>query len=295
MKLTSRYSHFIKLSVVILILAESVVCSQERTDSLKKHRGFFAGISVGASKNKIINEGILSVSDIISENKAGYSASFALELGYLFSRSAGISTGIGYNSYSAELLLNTYSNKFTTTDSENETYEKRISGTSIKELQNISFISVPVCLTFQIPAARAFGLFLKAGVDLAIPVKHEYSSTGTFTFTGYYPAYNILFHDMPEYGFPSNTVISDRGTLELKPYIIEGIAIAGFQYTLKSKFKISAGASYSRSLSTISNFSNPENFQLSPDVSTVNSLMGGCKNSVAESLGLKISILYILK
>jgi hypothetical protein len=295
MKLIYRYSSSIKLFLTVLILAEGVVCSQERADSLKKHPGFFAGISGGASKNTIINTGILSVSDIISKNKAGYSASFALELGYLFSRSAGISTGIGYNSYSPELLLNTYTNKFTTTDSENETYEKRISGTYIKELQNISFLNVPVCLTFQIPAGRAFGFFLKAGVGLSIPVKHEYNSMGTFTFTGYYPAYNILFHDLPEYGFPSDTVISSRGSLELKPYIIEGMAIAGFQYTLKSKFRISAGVSYSRSLSTISDYKKPENFQLSTDVSTVNSLMGGCKNSVAESLGLKVSFIYILK
>jgi hypothetical protein len=295
MKLTSGYSNIIKLSVLILILAESVVYPEELADSLKKHSRLYVGISGGISTNKIINTGILSISDITSINKAIYSGNFGLEAGYFFSRTVGISTGVEYNSYSAELLLNAYTNKFTTTDSENETYEKRVSGSDIKELQNISFISVPVCLDFNIPAGRAAGFFLKAGVNLSIPVKHEYTSSGTFTFTGYYPAYNILFQNLPEYGFPDNEVISSRGSLELKSYIVEGVISAGFRYIIKSKIQISAGASFSRSLATISKYSSTDQFQLASDVNTINSIMGGCKNSVTQSMGLRISVTYFLK
>jgi hypothetical protein len=132
-------------------------------------------------------------------------------------------------------------------------------------------------------------------VGLSIPVKHEYYSTGTFTFTGYYPAYNILFHDLPEYGFPANTEIAGRGDIELRPFIVEGLANAGVRYTIKSRFRISAGVCYSRSLSDISNYHSPGNFQLSSDVNAINSFMGGFKSSVTESFGVNISIIYFLK
>ena len=295
MKLKNKYFYFLLLSVLTVFLTETGIMSQEKADSLKRLPGFFAGISGGVSMNKIINEGILSVSEITRDNKIKYSGSFGLELGYFFSGSIGISTGIDYNSYSAELSLNSYTNTFTTTDSEDETYERHISGSDIRELQNISFLSVPVCLNFRIPAGTAFGLFLQAGANLSIPVNHEYKSTGTFTFSGYYPSYNILLHDLPEYGFPTDAAISTTGKLELKSYNIEGLAIAGFKYTIKSKFQIMVGVRYSRSLSAISNYPSIDKFQLSSDVDRINSMMGGCKSSLAESLGLSLSLRYYIK
>jgi hypothetical protein len=295
MKLPRKYINNILLFILILILVENELFSQVKTDSLKRQPRFFMGINSGVSMNKIINKGILTVSNMTPDNKIKYSGSFGLELGYLISRSIGISTGVGYNSYSAEFSLNAYTNKFSTIDSEDETYERQVSGSDLKELQNISLLSVPVCLNFRIPAGAASGFFLQAGVNFSIPVNRKYYSTGTFTFNGYYPAYNILFHDLPEYGFPSDAAISTRGNLELKPYDIEGLAIAGFEYTFRGKFQIAAGATYSRSLSTISNYSSAENFQLSSDVNRINSLMGGSKNSITESLGLRLSLRYYIK
>jgi hypothetical protein len=286
---------FIIFPVLLLFPAEGTGYSGERTDSLNNHPGLFAGVSFGASRNRIIHEGILSSSDITGENKTGMSGNFGIELGYFFSRYVGISTGVGYSSYNSGLLLNTYSNSFTATDSENETYEKRVSGSAIKEVRNISLLSIPVCLNFQSNGDKPFGLFLKAGVNLSFPVKRQYNSTGTFTYTGYYPAYNILFHDLPEYGFPGNTVISDRGDIELKPFIVEGLANAGIRYTIKDILRISAGVSFSRSLQDISNYRSPGEFQLSSDANSINSMTGGLKSSVTESLGVSISIVYLLK
>jgi hypothetical protein len=293
--LISKYIKNILLSVLIMIVAETAIFSKEKADSLMKLPKIFIGVSAGPSMNKINSTGILSVADMTSLEKNTYSGSFELELGYFFSRSVGISTGIGYNSYSVELLLNSYSNKFNTTDSEGEDYERRVSGSNIKELQNISFLSVPVCLSFRIPAGAAFGFFLKAGVNISFPQKHEYNGSGTFDFSGYYSAYNVLLNDLPAFGFPSNSAISTKGDLELKPYDVEGLAIAGFQYTIKRKFQIAVAASYSRSLSTIVNYPSADQFQLSSDIDRINSMIGGCKNSIAESVGLRLAFRYYIK
>jgi hypothetical protein len=98
MKPANTISNIIKFSFLLLIMAESSVYSEERSDSLKNHPGFFAGISGGASKNRIRYEGISSLIDINRENNVSMSGNFSFELGYYFSRSTGISTGIGYSS-----------------------------------------------------------------------------------------------------------------------------------------------------------------------------------------------------
>jgi len=71
--------------------------------------------------------------------KKGNSINFGLDFGYFFSRVAGISVGAGYGSYSTELSLDSCSIKFQTTDSENESYEMRITGKSISENQKFLF------------------------------------------------------------------------------------------------------------------------------------------------------------
>jgi hypothetical protein len=291
----SKFIKNIVFPVLIMIMAETAIFSREKADSLMKPPKFFIGISAGPSMNSIISTGINTVSDLTSLKKNTYSGSYELELGYFFSGPVGISTGIGYNSYSSELSLGAYSNKFNTKDSEGEDYERRVSGSNIKELQNISYLSVPVCLNFRIPAGTAFGLFLKAGVNFSFPQKHEYNSSGTFDFSGYYSAYNVVLHDLPAYGFSSNSIVSTKGDPELKPYDIEGLAIAGFQCTIKRKFQIAVGASYSRSLSTISNYSATDEFQLTSDIDRINSMMGGCKNSIAESIGLRLTFRYYIR
>jgi hypothetical protein len=294
-KTAGRYFRNIVIIVLISIPAESAIWSQAPADSIRKGPGFFIGLTGGASMNRIINKGILYSNDPLKENKIFYSGSFGIETGYFFNRSIGISTGIGYSSYKAELFLDTYSNKFTATDSENETFEMRVSGSGIKEIQDISFISIPLCLDFQIPAGQSFGIFLQAGVNFAFPVNHGYNSSGTFTYTGYYPAYNIVFHDLPEYGFPTDIGISTADKLNLKSMVIQGLAAAGLQYTFKNKYQIKLGACYSRSPSTISQYTSPGSFQLSSGPDRMNSLMGGAKSTTTESIGLRLSFRYFIR
>lgn len=296
MRLIPENIKYILLSFLILLLTETAIIAREKADSLNKIPRFFIGITGGPSMNTVDSKGTLSLTDMITDKmKNNYSGSFEFELGYFFARSMGISTGVGYNAYNTDLSLVAYTNKFNTKDSEGEAYERRVSGSNIKEQQNVTFLNVPLCLNFRIPAGAAFGLFLKGGVNFSFPLKHEYNSSGTFNYSGYYPAYNVLLHDLPAYGFPGNSAISTSGDLELKPYNIEGIVLAGFQLTIKRKLQFIVGASYSQSLSTISNYGSSDQFQLSTDSDKLNSMMGGCKSSVAGSVGLRLSIRYYLK
>jgi hypothetical protein len=243
--------------------------------------------------NKIINDGELSVSSLISKYK--YSASGSIDLGYQFSEIIGISTGLVYSTNSAELYLSSYVNKFNTTDSENETYERRISGSAIREIQKISFLSLPLCINFQFPFTKRFGMFIQAGVNFSFPVSNTYISNGTFTYKGYYPAYNVVLQDLPAYGFASDTTTNYKSKIEVKSPVISGLGMAGFQYFITEKLQLALGANYCRSLLNISKYDSPRTFQLSSDINQINSMMGGSRTAGTQNVGLRLSFRYYFR
>jgi len=282
----------------ILLIAFLMICSQYELFSQAtairkvKYNGLFFGFTAGQSQSHIVNEGALSASGLLSNKMDANIGSF--EIGYLFSRFFGLSTGIGFDAYKTQLILDTYENKFMTSDSENESYERRVSGTDIKELQEVDFLTVPLCLNLRIPFTRTIGLFMQAGANVAFPFNKRYSSSGTFTYKGYYAAYNVLLENLPSYGFPDNYLTAADGELEMQEYTFNAIASAGLDLFLWKKIQIAAAAFYSKSLSDISAYASSDKFRLSSEVDQINSMMGGSKVSL-ESMGIKISLRYFLR
>jgi OmpA-OmpF porin, OOP family len=293
MKHKKEIKKYTLASVILLFTTYTLTFSQETGKSESTHPKFFIGINGGPSVSQEINSTVKSISGLTSVDKNTFSGSF--ELGYFFSRSFGLSTGIEYCTYGSELSLNSYENKFTTTDSENETYERQVSGKDIKEIQDITFLKVPLCLNLQLFFGKRFGIYIQAGANLVLPLSKDYTGSGIFSYVGYYPAYNVTFQNLPPYGFPSNAAVSTNGQIELKSTNFEGLAGAGFQCFVSKKIQITLGATYSRSLSTISGYTAQDKFQLSSDVNSINSMMAGSSNVTAQSMGLRLALRYYLK
>ena len=264
--------------------------SQDRDSTQVNRTGLCIGFSAGPSLTLIKNEGISSISGVSSKELNSFSGS--LDIAYFFNKYFGLSSGISYNSFQTKLNLDTYQNKFNTTDSEKETYERQVFGSYLNEDQKIDFLSVPVCLNIRLPLARAIGFFLQAGVDLSVPINKEYSSNAVFTYKGYYPAYNLLLSDLPDYGFPSNKSTFTSGKLDIKPFNIFGTASAGVDYFINEKIKIALAANYCQSFSNISNYPVPGTFQLSSDVDQMKSFMEGSNKVTARSMGINLSFMY---
>jgi hypothetical protein len=74
--------------------------------------------------------------------------------------------------------------------------------------------------------------------------------------------------------------------------MLKGWQLRDFNIQLRG---IAVAASYSRSLSTIVNYPSADQFQLSSDIDRINSMIGGCKNSIAESVGLRLAFRYYIK
>ena len=281
------------LLTAFLLTGTRYACYSQETDSTVVKPGLFVGVRFGPSQTSITNEGTLSVSNLVSSSQNSFGGS--LEIGYFFSESIGISSGLGFTSYKSQLTLGTYQNNFNATDSENESYERRVSGTGIKEVQNVGFLSLPVCLDIRLPLGKKMGFYLQPGINLAIPITKKYTSSGIFTYKGYYPAYNVLLENLPAYGFPSNVNGVTDGTLMLKSLNINALISAGFDFSVQRNIQIGVGVSYSKSLSNISDYASPDKFQLSSDANQINSMMGGSTKASVQSLGLNFRLRYFLK
>ena len=292
MTIKNKIFNRLLLIVGMMILLQPAIFAQEADSIRVRQKGWFAGLTFGASQSQISEAGMLSVSALQNSGLSGLTGSAVA--GYAFSDYFGISSGIRYLSFNNQVTLNSYQNKFNTTDSENEAYERQVSGTGIIEKQTIGLLGVPVCLNFRIPVGRRAGFSLKTGIDLVVPVEKKYHSSGTLTYKGYYSKYNVLLENLPAYGFPTNALQSADGALDLKPLWLDASASIGVDFFIRKNLQAAIAVNFTQSLSDVQSYSSPDKFQLSTDINQINSMMGGSSKTTLQSTGLEFSLRYYL-
>ena len=280
---------FLIIILISLIFHKSY--SQGTDISLSKTH-FYFGINLIPAQSEIVNKDIFNSTNLISEPNKSINAS--IECGFIFSKIFGIGFGLGYSSYSSKFILNSYENTYNTIDSENDNYEMRINGSNIVENQKISSINVPLLLMFQIPFSDKFGLFINSGVNLSYPIVKDFTYTGTFSYSGYYPQYNVTLYDIPEHGFPSNVRVINNGDLGIKSLNVNLILASGFYFRTSSKTTFSIGCYYDNGISNISDYDN-SNFQLTRFSGDYNSLMSSASKVTTHAFGLQVAFKYFVK
>ena len=277
----------------IWLIARSPALVAQQHDSIPTGKaGWYTGFTAGFGQSAIIPEGTSTIAKTVADK--GNLILGSVDVGYYFSQYAGLSSGFRFASNSGNASLAAYANHFNTTDSEKEPYERRITGANIKEKQTIAMVEIPLLLHLRVPLGSRMGMFLQSGINLAFPVVRKYESTGTFTYKGYYPSYNVILENLPDYGFPTNAAVSTNSSPELKPLVLSGAIAAGFDFKIQPKMRLSLAVSYDKSLSTISTATNPSSFQLSPDADSINSLLGGSSQTLIQAFGVQCSIHYFL-
>jgi OmpA-OmpF porin, OOP family len=288
-----NYIRVLLLTVILTALFQTVAFSQGTDLKTRFKKGFFTGITFGPSKTNIVNEGTLTGTGLTSTPENTFFWNF--DAGYFFSGSFGLSTGLGYHKYSTRFSLADYDNSYDTTDFENESYTRLVTGSNINELQEITFLTLPIKINIQIPFGKNFGLFLNTGISLSFPVNKSYYSSGTFSYSGFYSSYNVTFSDIPYEGFKSNVSNNVNGGLEIKSMIPEFVSSAGFHFLLARNLQFSAGIFYNLMLSDLSEYQSSTSFRLSSIENNLNSIMAGSEKVTASSMGINFSIRYFLK
>ena len=291
MKCKLFFARSIMLVSLICLLNNSVY--SQGTDYSRgqgEPKKLFVSISLDPAQTSIINE----FNSLALTSKAGNSLNGKIEFGYYFSKSFGISIGLGYSSFSSKLLLNKDTCSFRANDSE-EDYTMQVTGKSITEDQKIAFLSIPLCLAFRLPLGNKWSFLLQAGLDFGIPILKTYSESGIFTYEGYYKEYPVLLHDIPKFGFATDTSTKVSGNYLLKSFNVNIMAVGSIQYSLSEKISISIGIYFTRSLTNISAYKKADPFLLSTKLSELNSFMEGSSNTGVQALGLNIGLRYYIK
>jgi len=283
----------IAINAFFIILISNKINSQGTSISSLKPPHFFIGLTAYPSKASIINKEIETVSQVSSTKENTYSGTF--EIGYYFSRHFGLFTGIGLGNYKSTFSIPSYQLSYDTIDSEHENYNRRISGSDIKEIQKITLIKVPFVAIFQIPVSRGFGLYLQSGLNISFPLKSTYSSSGVFSYSGYYPSYNVTFTNLSYEGFQNNVNSNIDGELRLKRVTAEFTGSSGIYFSLSRSVLVSIGAFYNTMLTGISDYANINSFRLSTFPEKLNSIMEGSKEVTTNCMGVDVSLRFFMK
>jgi hypothetical protein len=295
MNIKGNYIRVIIIPLILLTILNTSVFSQgtdSRRTTARKDK-FYIGILLNPLKTNIVNEKV-SVGYPLKYEK-GNSLNLAVDFGYFFSKIVGMSLGIGYGSYSSELSMDYYTSKYQTTDSENENFEMRITGTSIVENQKISFLSIPANLILRLPASRNFGFFLKGGISFDIPIDKTYKGSGTFSYDGYYSVYPVLLQDLPAYGFPSNLNTISSGNLQIKSLNSDLSLSGGIYFFINETVQFDIGVHFIKSLSNISTYEPDSNFRLTSKANELNSFMAGSTNTGLQALGMSLGLKFYFR
>ncbi len=257
-----------------------------------KQPGFFIGGGLGIATTQIINEADKDITISQATNRSSIIGS--VEMGYFFSRYLGLTAGVNYNQYRSGFYIDTYQHIFNTFDIENDPYELRILGNDIEEIQQFEILSIPFCINLRMPLSKVIGTYLLTGINFYVPIDEFYESAGTFTYKGYFPEYNVVLEDLPEYGFPSDARIQSEGAPELKPMSYGFVASLGFDYLYNKRVQVIMAAYFDRSFSGVLADTQTGEFYLTTNAEHVNSILG-CANKVTlQSFGLKIGVRYYL-
>jgi Outer membrane protein beta-barrel domain len=279
------------IAMIILLFQPDGFSQQDLSNGLKPP-GLSLGFGLAPSLSQIKNQDIQSGLDLSYEKR--YSLSGYLEIGYFFTKNIGLTSGLNYSSYNTQLSLDSYSRKFYTIDQENENYELRISGNDITENQYVGILGIPICLNMRFNIKRDLGVYVQTGINIAMPLDNKYETSGTFSYSGFFSSYNVLLHDLPEYGFPSDLTTTSNGYLKLRSIIYCALASVGLDYTVDNRFQFSIGASFNKSLESISAFIPPDNFQLTTGANQLNSFMEGSSRVLLQSIGINFGVRYFI-
>lgn len=290
MKLNTYLLKSALLGIVFIYCCNIKGFSQDLKSDDWKQPGLFLGGGAGVAKTQIIDK-IDQEIQLTQVNNGNYFVG-SIEIGYFFSRYFGLTTGMSYSQYRSNLYIDSYQNQLNTVDIENDPYELRISGNDINELQQFDILSIPLCVNIRVPLGKTVGAYLQTGINFFVPISESYESVGTFTYQGYFPAYNILLENLPEYGFPSDLKIQSEGEPELNPLSFGFVMSLGIDYMLNKRVQLITATYFDRSLSEVLADSQTGDFYLTTNPENINSILG-CANKVTiQSFGLKIGIRY---
>jgi hypothetical protein len=137
------------------------------------------------------------------------------------------SIGFGYMISNYSISIDNYFYSFLTTDQENDAVYQNVAGTELVESVSSELFEIPLRFRYERKLNRVFALYANLGISVTYLLKSAYDGSGVFTYSGYYPKYNLLVTDVEEYGFVSDRPESNDFKTNVSGFEREHLGITG--------------------------------------------------------------------
>lgn len=102
-----------------------------------------------------------------------------------------------------------------------------------QETQTMMSVNVPIELYWRAPMGERWFFLFGLGAQLDFPLKSDFKADdGSYSVTGYFPATNVEYHDLPDYGFTTYKADESGDIENIKKMGVSIIADLGFNYAL---------------------------------------------------------------
>jgi hypothetical protein len=207
---------------------------------------------------------------------------------YYFSKSLGISLGIGMNSFGSSGVLDGLMTS-ASVDMEGADYEHRNYLTLWTEKQSGYMLGIPLGIIYRNPIAKKAGLSATIGVKYLIPVKATYEVTeGKLVSTGYYSEWNVELENLPQYGF-STLNSKPSGEVKLK----SGLSLyadLGITFSIAERRSLYLGGYLDYGMTNIAKSQEDLPFGSKGIYTSIVAVPGATDKIIPVSYGLKIGI-----
>ena len=139
-----------------------------------------------------------------------------------------VGTGLGVSAFSKSADLNLVSEQVNSLqDADGDSYNANLDYSGIKEKVSLLYIDVPLYLEIgRLSKTRIKG-WGRLGVKGSFLLNDSFEGQGSYTSQGYYPAWDVTLHDVPELDYYTNRSAYTDPEYKLKPFVLWGTLSAG--------------------------------------------------------------------
>jgi len=209
----------------------------------------------------------------VGEQKPGLGGHFGLGYHFFFSPAWGLGTGVELASYNAKFNADALSVSYITLDMDGNAFEFRSAASGYEETQCAMMLQIPLMLQFQTGGDHRF--YAAAGGKVGIPLNGKYSTTASFSNSGYYAYENSLYDTQEFMGFGNFPNKKVKGDLDFKAAFFVS-AETGVKWRLSDELSLYTGAyiDYGLNKQNIASRSSLVEYnQANPPEFTVNSIL----------------------
>lgn len=182
----------------------------------------------------------------------GFMSSF--EIDYFITQNIGLSTGLGINFYTSHVSANNISNdqnSIERIDQDNDSYFLYVDNTSLSEKTRVRTLSIPVKAKFRLWPGKKWGLNADIGIKIMSTLSAKVKADGNTEWRAYYPQYNVVIYDVPDYGYTQYDINSENSIIDYEKLTYSFIASLGGSRRLNKKMNLDFGLFFERGLTDL--------------------------------------------